>query len=100
MHFKYSVYRVGVIALVVNNQRITTMAFAYQTSKPHHPGTMSNTLFQLKVKPASMQETFVKSFLYAPYAGHKLRPAWQVYSGFQSKIKTICIYATPLTFSS
>jgi len=49
---------------------------------------------------ASMQETFVKSSLYATCAGHKLRPARQVYSGFQNKIKTICIHDTPLSVSS
>jgi len=43
-----------------------------------------------------MQETFMKSSLYAICAGHKLRPARRVYSGFQNKIKTICIYDTPL----
>lgn len=46
-----------------------------------------------------MQETFMKSSLYAICAGHKLRPARRVYSGFQNKIKTICIYDTPLSVS-
>lgn len=31
--------------------------------------------------------------------GHKFRPARQVYSGFQNKIKTICIFDTSLSVS-
>ena len=41
----------------------------------------------------------MKSSLYATCAGHKLRPVRQVYSGFQNKIKRICIYDTPLSVS-